>query len=215
MEERRTWRWYWAPALQWCKYAQHIGAWRRILLSSAPRWLCTNEQRCLYLSCTSEYKFHPMMKGMEVLFIIFIATSLGQAAFHSYFPLLSWTLSSTRAQNGLLKTIGARQPPGQYCLQPHASHRAKLGRVTRSHPLFLIALHPSSCMVSAFLTLGLFLCFCLPFTLHLVCWVYSSPWGSQFIPPPPPPTLGLFDGLWSLSAAFFSQPATLSFTQKV
>ena len=43
----------------------------------------------LYLSYTSEYKFHPVMKGTEVLFIIFIATSLDQATFHSYFPLLS------------------------------------------------------------------------------------------------------------------------------
>ena len=33
--------------------------------------------------------------------------------------------------------------------------RAKLGRVTRSHPLFLIALHPSSCVLSIFLALGL------------------------------------------------------------
>lgn len=74
------------------------------------------------------------MKGMEVLFIIFIATSLDQATFHSYFPLLSWTLSSTGAQNDLLKTKRVCQTPVHYSLQPHASHRVKPGRVTRSHP---------------------------------------------------------------------------------
>ena len=117
-----------------------------MLLSSTPRWLCTNEQRYLYLSYTSEYKFHPVMKGTEVLFIIFIATSLDQATFHSYFPLLSWTLSSTRAQNDLLKTKRVCQTPVQYCLQPHDSHRAKPGRVTRSHPVSAL---PSSFLLYA------------------------------------------------------------------